>query len=311
MRYLVDSRHYNASQGPILMYTGNEGGIWAFYNNSGFITDNLAKKYGALVVFAEHRYYGKSWPFGTAAESMKEGNTKFLTVPQVLRDFVGLIRMLKTDESRPELANRAVIVGGGSYGGMLSAWMRMKYPNHVQGALASSAPVRWFNGTTNPNTWTKIASHVIEKQGGQMCYYQYKYGFYDLTSCVYDQFKWPKIKEIFGLCAVPTKPDEINTLIDTIAGSLGGMVQVNYPYAADMGGDLPAWPTKAACDAAAAYPAAENLEAVQSVFNFTNIEAIGRAFQVSFNHSGDASCIDVDGSPGGSTPSDIPFGWTI
>jgi len=98
MRYLVDSRHYNASQGPILFYTGNEGGIWAFYNNSGFITDNLAKKYGALVVFAEHRYYGKSWPFGTEAESMKEGNTKFLTVPQVLRDFVGLIRMLKTDE---------------------------------------------------------------------------------------------------------------------------------------------------------------------------------------------------------------------
>lgn len=106
-----------------------------------------------------------------------------------------------------------MIVGGGSYGGMLSAWMRMKYPNVVQGALAASAPVRWFNGTINPNTWTKIASHVIEKQGGQMCYYQYKYGFYDLTSCVYDQFKWPKLKEIFGLCDVPTKPDDIDTLI--------------------------------------------------------------------------------------------------
>ena len=191
---------------------------------------------------------------------------------------------------------------------MLSAWMRMKYPNVVQGALAASAPVRWFNGTINPNTWTKIASHVIEKQGGQMCYYQYKYGFYDLTSCVYDQFKWPKIQEIFGLCNVPTKPDDVNTLIGTVADGLGGMVQVNYPYAT---GDLPAWPNKAACAAAAAYPPVENLGAAQSIFNFTNIEAIGRAFQVTFNSSGNASCINFDGSPGGSPPDDVPYGWTI
>jgi hypothetical protein len=81
MRYLINAQYYNASQGPILFYTGNEGGIWAFYNNSGFMTDTLAKKLGALVVFAEHRYYGKSWPFGTAAESMKGANNKFLTVP--------------------------------------------------------------------------------------------------------------------------------------------------------------------------------------------------------------------------------------
>ena len=81
MRYLINDQYYNSSQGPILFYTGNEGGIWAFYNMSGFMVDNLAKKYGALVVFAEHRYYGKSWPFGTDKESMKMGNTKFLTVP--------------------------------------------------------------------------------------------------------------------------------------------------------------------------------------------------------------------------------------
>lgn len=76
MRYLINDQYYNASQGPILFYTGNEGGIWGFYNNSGFIVDTLAKRFGALVVFAEHRYYGKSWPYGNEIDSMKVENLK-------------------------------------------------------------------------------------------------------------------------------------------------------------------------------------------------------------------------------------------
>jgi len=78
-----------------------------------------------------------------------------------MRDYVNLINVLKSDILHFELSDRAVIVAGGSYGGMLSAWMRMYFPNQIQGALAASAPILWFKGYINPNAWSDVASNVI------------------------------------------------------------------------------------------------------------------------------------------------------
>ena len=44
-----------ASDGPVFFYTGNESPVEEYCDNNGFIWD-LAAKYSALVVFAEHRY---------------------------------------------------------------------------------------------------------------------------------------------------------------------------------------------------------------------------------------------------------------
>ena len=38
MRYLVDDTYWDPQTGPILFYAGNEGDIYSFYDNVGFMT---------------------------------------------------------------------------------------------------------------------------------------------------------------------------------------------------------------------------------------------------------------------------------
>ena len=93
MRYLVDKTYFKPESGPILFYAGNEGDVWTFWDNSGFMTTTLAQEFGALVIFGEHRYFGESMPFGDASYDRK--NLTFLTAEQAMYDYVELIRDVK------------------------------------------------------------------------------------------------------------------------------------------------------------------------------------------------------------------------
>ena len=66
-----------------------------------------------------------------------------------MMDYVNLIKFLRADETL-NIKDSPLIAFGGSYGGMLAAWMRMKYPHVVQGALAASAPILFFYGSISP-----------------------------------------------------------------------------------------------------------------------------------------------------------------
>jgi pimeloyl-ACP methyl ester carboxylesterase len=92
-----------------------------------------ANKLGARVVYVEHRYYGKSLPM----TKLTTENLKYLSTDMALKDLKEIQLYLQREK---HFTGKWIAVGG-SYAGSLSAYYRLKYPDLVSGALASSGPV--------------------------------------------------------------------------------------------------------------------------------------------------------------------------
>ncbi|KAG6550857.1 hypothetical protein Mapa_007471 [Marchantia paleacea] len=88
---------------------------------------DIAPRYKALLMFPEDTYYGESMPFGSQEAAYKDTESvAYLNTKQALGDFVTLITDLERNLSAEACP---VVLFGGLYGGMLAAWMRLKYPN--------------------------------------------------------------------------------------------------------------------------------------------------------------------------------------
>lgn len=87
---------------------------------------DLANKFQALIVFAEHRYFGESIP-----DLKKIPNCiSYLSSEEALADYASLSNQIRRSWGAD---GSAIIAFGGSYGGMLAAWMRILYPSAVDG----------------------------------------------------------------------------------------------------------------------------------------------------------------------------------
>ena len=132
-RYCIYTRYATDNKtSPILFYTGNESPLEQYINHTGLIWE-LAPELNARVVFAEHRYEGESLP------NVSSQCLSYASTIQALADYANLLeKNLNPGNTAP------VIAFGGSYGGMLSGWMRMKYPHLIAGSIAASAPIGAF-----------------------------------------------------------------------------------------------------------------------------------------------------------------------
>lgn len=125
-RLCVFDGYWTPNKGlPVFLYTGNESPVDEYVNNTGLIWD-LAASEQALVVFAEHRYFGESIP---QIEGM-DNCLAHLSSQEALADYASLANRIRRDWGGKD---SAIIAFGGSYGGMLASWLRILYPSAVDG----------------------------------------------------------------------------------------------------------------------------------------------------------------------------------
>ncbi|CAG2100981.1 unnamed protein product [Medioppia subpectinata] len=133
-RYYVDDSHHKIG-GPVFLMIGGEGEADTSRLSNATYMGQMTKKYSALAVVLEHRYYGKSMP----TPDLSTQNLKYLSSEMALKDTQQFALYLMKKLS---IGGSKWVVFGGSYAGNLAAWFREKYPNIAVGAIASSAPVR-------------------------------------------------------------------------------------------------------------------------------------------------------------------------
>ena len=244
---------------PIFFYTGNESPLPEYINNTGLIWE-LAPHFGAQVVFAEHRYEGESRPDPSITDCMAYSSSV-----QALADFANLIetQLFSVNETTQQIIRRPVIAFGGSYGGMLSAWMRMKYPNIVSGVIAGSAPIWGF--PRNFPTKIDTAYKIIDK-GLRLPYPPDSVTESRENHCSDNLLAaWPLmhilgenkagrtlLTEAFRLC----EPlEDVDLLIEWAQSPWFDLAEGSFPYPSSYVAfalthkdvKLPAWPLQAAC----------------------------------------------------------------
>ncbi|GLU19277.1 hypothetical protein SLE2022_355380 [Rubroshorea leprosula] len=167
-RYVMNFQYWGGPNAPILAYLGAESSIDSELTVVGFVNDT-APQLKALQVFIEHRYYGKSIPFGSIEEVMKNASTRgYFSSAQAIADYAQILLHIK---KKLHAQHSPVIVIGGSYGGMLASWFRLKYPHITIGALASSAPILYFDNITltPPGGYYSVVTKDF-KASSETCY---------------------------------------------------------------------------------------------------------------------------------------------
>ncbi|KAL5726690.1 lysosomal Pro-Xaa carboxypeptidase [Ranunculus cassubicifolius] len=289
-RYLVNDKHWGGAKtkAPIFVYTGNEGNIEWFAQNTGFMFET-APHFKALLVFIEHRFYGKSIPFG-GKKTVAYSNTStlgYLSSTQALADYATLIIDLKknlTAEDSP------VIVLGGSYGGMLAAWFRLKYPHIAIGALASSSPILNFENIISPYSFNNIITQDF-KSVSESCYKAIKGSWSKIEETRKKKKGLELLRNSFKICKNYISVDYLEGWLQT---AFIYTAMTDYPTPSNFLSPLPAYPIKEMCKAIDDPKTGDNIFA--KLYGAANIY---------YNSTGKSTCFDLDDD---SDPHDLG-GW--
>ncbi|OWF35753.1 thymus-specific serine protease-like [Mizuhopecten yessoensis] len=218
-RVFVNDQFYETPKGPVFLYIGGEGTLNPMAAKAGFPAE-LAKPHGALIVAAEHRFYGAS----INDDGLKLDSLRHLSSQQALADLAEVHTYIS---QRYNLSrDHPWVCFGGSYAGALSAWFRVKYPHLVVGALASSAPVM---ALTNFEGYNDVVAASLESSivgGTEECMTQIQQAFIQIDALL-KLGNHKMLEGYFKSCQPVTDPLDRLTFVSNLASIIQGAVQYN------------------------------------------------------------------------------------
>ena len=177
-RYYIYDVEFQGPGHPIFLIFGGEGSIEP---STGilypFITQYLAKEFGAFVLQPEHRFYGKSQPILKNQPQPPDDDDDSTTIDprvtlftseQAIYDAMKLLTYIQTHELNCSLDRNSkhycpVITVGGSYPGFLSAASRIAFSGKVDIAYAASAPMKFYSQQVQAEEYYNHITKVTEQ----------------------------------------------------------------------------------------------------------------------------------------------------
>ena len=224
-RCFFNSTFYrNVSSDPIIVYIEGEAEFSESSISSGPIID-IARETNALIAGLEHRFFGKSQPFG----SLNASSLYYNTVDQALADlahFIAHLRRTYCARGNETNGNCSVLVVGGSYAGALSSWFRLYYPHLANFSWASSAPI---NIKKKFLEYDASIANVL-RDYNESCYLNTKLlmsGYHQIVA--QDPQDPQKINELRTKFSMPESID-ITSLLSILTDVISYAVQYNKVY---------------------------------------------------------------------------------
>lgn len=220
-KYIIYSKHWGGAKtnSPILVHLGDEAPLYDDEINSMILSD-YAARLKALLVLIEHRFYGESKPFGMTSmeEVLRNASVRgYFNSAQAIADYAELILHLKKSF---KAHYSPVIVSGGSYGGMLAAWFRLKYPHIAIGAFATSAPVLYFDNIISPNHGYYSVVSKDFKETSESCYNTIKNSWAVIDKIGSKPNGLSFLSKKFKTCKHLNNTDELKDFLDLLYCSL-------------------------------------------------------------------------------------------
>lgn len=188
-------------------------------------------------------------------------NLKYLTSDQAMEDLAQFI--IEQKATVRGLANSKVILVGASYSASLVTWFSQAYPDLVDFAWASSAPLL---AKMDFFEYKEAVGEAIRDVGGESCYNRLQSAFTSMDEHI-DNGNRQFVVEQFNLCNALSNTLDVWSFFSGLSNSISLMVQMHD-------GEL----IQMFCDTFVQIPLEDDVEALATLFNDGSTECVDASY---------------------------------